>query len=126
MKGSYLSGLETLVVKTGSYTPKNLDQFMDRLGHSSAAKTLRSLSIEEPFGLSLSLARTVSLDAFLDCVCNLSALEDIKIKYVSIGGHSDPTFCPRSIMVPEQRRVASMSSLCLSYLNSQRILDWPS
>lgn len=60
---------------------------MDRLAHSSAAKTLRSLDIVEPFGSSLSLTRTISLDAFRYSICNLSALESLKLEQVSIGNY---------------------------------------
>ncbi|GJJ70845.1 hypothetical protein EMPS_03195 [Entomortierella parvispora] len=80
LEGPLLSKLQTLRVVSGVQTSLELDRFLTRLGGSCAAKTLQSLTIL----CSANMPWTVNWTVLRDCVCNLEALEVLKLKYFTI------------------------------------------
>ncbi|KAG0042205.1 hypothetical protein BGZ83_000774 [Gryganskiella cystojenkinii] len=80
LEGSLLNRLESLTIKTGTHTPQSLDPFMNRLRASGAAKTLKSLAI---LG-STKHWRSMAWWTLRDGICDLSALETLKIERIMI------------------------------------------
>jgi len=80
LEGQLLNRLESLKLGQGLLTPMDLDRFMNRLRHSSAAETLRSLEIVGK----MQGSRSVSFEALRDCVCDLRKLAVFVIESVNI------------------------------------------
>ncbi|KAK3846349.1 MAG: hypothetical protein J3R72DRAFT_433624, partial [Linnemannia gamsii] len=78
LEGFLFDRLESLTIEVCSKTQLNLDRFLPRLGHSGAAKTLRTLTV-----ITLSDAKKVSWEIFRDCICNLSHMMETQLRQVA-------------------------------------------
>ncbi|GJJ68447.1 hypothetical protein EMPS_00793 [Entomortierella parvispora] len=88
LEGSLLDRLETLKVDAGEESPLSINRFMFRLGQSSAAKTLRFLTILK---FSQRGAYSVGWKIFRECICSLTVLESLTFKNYEILDIDDET-----------------------------------